>query len=321
MDKIRIGPDDAEQRLDRFVRKYLRGATLPTVYKLIRTKQVTVNGKKCRPERRLVEGDVVILHPAERRAQELKGKAKHREKGNAPELTVIYEDDDVLAVAKPPFLLVHPGEDGDEPTVTGWLERYVADRGAVTFRPALAHRLDRLTSGVVLIGKSAAGLRGLTEAIKKGRVEKLYLALVVGEPPTDGEIDVPLRREDLFAADRPKVRVDTKRGKRAVTRWHVLARSGGMSLLRVQILTGRTHQIRVHLRHLGHPVVGDPTYGNRELNTRLQGRHGLWRQWLHASSVALDHPVTGARLEIRAPLPEDLARVLVGEGFPPQVLD
>jgi 23S rRNA pseudouridine955/2504/2580 synthase len=316
MEQIRIDPDDAGQRLDRFLRKYLRGAKLPTVYKLIRTRQVTVNGKRSRPERRLAEGDLLVIHPSARRVGELKGAGKPPRPTEAPALDVLFEDDHVLAVAKPPFLLVHPGRHEGEPTLADGIAAYLGPSSAKTFEPALAHRLDRLTSGVVLVGKTAEGLRGLTTALRKGRAEKDYLGLAVGEVERDeGEIDVALRREDLFGSDRPRVRVDRHAGKRARTRYRVLARREDLTLVSVRLLTGRTHQIRVHLRHVGHPLLGDPTYGDRERNGIARGRHGLWRQWLHAFSVSLAHPVTGRMLSVHAPLPEDLVRVLDGEGF------
>ena len=321
MEEIRIGPDDAGQRLDRFLRKYLRGATLPTVYKLIRTRQVTVNGRRSRPERRLGEGDSLVLHFRERRAEELRGPARESRRRAPPDLDVLHEDEHVLAVAKPPFLLVHPGRHEGEPTLADGVAAHLGPSGAKTFEPALAHRLDRLTSGVVLVGKTADGLRGLTEAIRKGRVEKSYLVLVVGEMEREeGEIDVPLKRGDLFASDRPRVRVDRGGGKRARTLYRVLQRRAGLTLASVRLLTGRTHQIRVHLRHVGHPVVGDPTYGDRDTNRVMRGRHGLWRQWLHAFEVKLRHPVTERPLTIRAPLPDDLVRVVLGEGFPRRAL-
>jgi 23S rRNA pseudouridine955/2504/2580 synthase len=317
MEEIRITPDDAGQRLDRFLRKYLKGAALPTVYKLIRTRQVTVNGKKAKPQVRLEVDDLLSLYFADRRLTDLRGPEQEEKFRPPPEVTVLYEDNDVLALAKPPFLLVHTGQEEDEPTLMDFINARFVSRGAKTFRPALAHRLDRLTSGVVLVGKSAEGLRGLTEAIRRGKVKKIYLALVSGElPQQKGEIRAPLLREDRPGMDRPKVRVDPREGKRAVTRYEVIAESRGLSLLRVRLMTGRTHQIRVHLRYLRCPVVGDPVYGNRDLNQLIKGRHGLWRQWLHAREVALRHPVTGVDLHIKAPLPRDLVAVLKGEDFP-----
>jgi 23S rRNA-/tRNA-specific pseudouridylate synthase len=138
----------------------------------------------------------------------------------------------------------------------------------------------------------------------------------VGEPDAaGGGIEAPLRREELFGSDRPRVRVDRDRGRTARTSWRVLETSRGLSLLEVRPRTGRTHQIRVHLRHLGFPIVGDPTYGDRGINRIMRGKYALWRQWLHAREVRLAHPVTGEDLCISAPLPEELLRVLEGEGF------
>ncbi len=321
MEEIRIQKDDAGQRLDRFLRKYLKGATLPTIFKLIRKRQVTVNGKKSRPEIRLVEGDLLSLYFADRRLSELRGPRTPAATRTPPRVKVLYEDDDVLALNKPPFVLVHPGQAKNEPTLLDFIAHHCPDSGSRTFSPALAHRLDRLTSGVVLVGKSAESLRALTQAIRRSKVKKTYLALVSGPvPESKGEIRAPLRRDDVSGDNRPKVRVDHKNGKRAVTRYEVLATSRGLSLLKLRLVTGRTHQIRAHLRYLGCPVVGDPTYGNKGMNRLMQGRYSLWRQWLHAVEVALRHPITGADLHVRAPVPDDLRRVLLGEGFDASVL-
>jgi 23S rRNA pseudouridine955/2504/2580 synthase len=320
MEEIRIGPDDAGQRLDRFLRKYLKGAKLPTIYKMIRTRQVVVNGKKSRPEKRIHEGDLLVLYPADRRMTDLRGSSRRGSKGDAPPLEVIYEDDDVLAVAKPPFLLVHKGRKEDEATLLDSIQEYLGPGEAKTFRPNLAHRIDRLTSGVVLVGKTAAGLRGLTRALRRKKVDKAYLVLAKGEVESDaGEIDAPLLRMDLFDSNRLRVEV-AREGKPARTLYRVLARHAGLTLLEARPQTGRTHQIRVHLAHLGHPLAGDPVYGDAGLNEALRGRHGLWRQWLHAFSVRLNHPATGRGLFIRAPLPDDLLKVLDGEGFPRDAL-
>ena len=315
MEEIRIGPDDAGQRLDRFLRKYLRGAALPTIYKMIRTRQVALNGKKGRPEKRLEPGDVVTLYPADRRMGDLRGKERERRNVSAPALDVLYEDDDVLAVAKPPFLLVHEGRDAGEATLMDSVEAYLPPAGARTFRPNLAHRIDRLTSGVVLVGKSAEGLRGLTRQLRKRKLEKVYLALVRGDVEAEaGEIAAPIARGAVIDSDRLRVTVE-EGGKASRPLFRVLARHAGLTLLEARPKTGRTHQIRAHLAHVGHPVLGDPTYGDGALNDQMKGRHGLWRQWLHAFSVRFQHPVRGQTVEVSAPLPEDLIRVLDGEGF------
>jgi 23S rRNA pseudouridine955/2504/2580 synthase len=315
MEEIRIEPDDAGQRLDRFLRKYLRGAALPTIYKMIRTRQVALNGKKGRPEKRLKAGDVVTLYPAERRMGDLRGEERERRDVEAPPLDVLYEDEDVLAVAKPPFLLVHEGRDAAEPTLMDAVVAYLPPVGARTFRPNLAHRIDRLTSGVVLIGKSAEGLRGLTRQLRRRKLDKVYLVLVRGEvEAAAGEIEAPIARGDLFDSDRLRVTVESG-GKPSRTVFRVIVRHAGLSLLEARPKTGRTHQIRAHLAHVGHPVAGDPTYGDAALNDQLKGRHGLWRQWLHAFAVRFQHPVGGRTVEVCAPLPGDLLAVLDGEGF------
>jgi 23S rRNA pseudouridine1911/1915/1917 synthase len=285
---------------------------------------VTLNGRKAGPEERLARGDEVTFFLGERlrdlrggegRAGEARGL---RRPGGAasPPLSILHQDQHVLALDKPARLLVHEGDAGDEPTLIDAVLRAFPGRRGHTFRPALAHRLDRDTSGVVLAGLSAEGLRGLEDALRKREVEKVYLALVVGVPdPREGIIDAPLRREDLPRGEGPKVSVGGARDPEAVTEYRVVGEGGGCALLEVRPRTGRTHQIRAHLRWIGHPILGDATYGDRKRNAEAKARHGLWRQFLHAARVDLKHPVTGERLVVESPLPEELARVLEGLGI------
>ena len=313
-----IGRDDAGQRVDRFLRKYLPRATLPLVFKLLRTKQVVVNGRRARPEDRLAEGDALTLFLGERlRDLRAEPRTERRKGGTPPRLAVLHRDADVLAVDKPARLLVHEGEAGDEPTLLDAVLRAFPGRRGHTFRPALAHRLDRDTSGVVLVGLSAEGLRGLEEAFRRRKVRKTYLALVLGVPePREGSVDAPLRRQDVPKGDRPKVFVGGARDPEAVTDYRVLGAASGFALVEARPRTGRTHQIRAHLRHIGHPILGDPSYGDRRRNEEARGRFGLWRPFLHAWRVELAHPVTGERLLVEAPLPEELRRVLEAAGIP-----
>ena len=310
-----IGPDDAGQRVDRFVRKYLPRATFSLVFKLLRTKQIVVNGRKARPEDRLKPGDEVTLFLGER-LRDLRGEAAPSRAAAPPPLEVLHRDEHVLAVNKPARLLVHEGDAGDEPTLLEGVLRAFPGRRGHTFRPALAHRLDRDTSGVVLVGLSAEGLRGLEDALRRRKVRKTYLALVVGVPgPREGTIDAPLRRQESPGGDRPKVFVGGARDPEAVTSYRVVGEGNGCALVEAFPRTGRTHQIRVHLAHIGHPVLGDGTYGDRRANAEAKSRHGLWRQFLHAARVELRHPVTGEDLVVDAPLPEELLRVLRGLGL------
>ncbi len=314
-----IGRDDAGQRLDRFLRKLLPSATLGHVFKLLRTGKARVNGRKSGPDQRLADGDVVELRLSGPQLESL--RARRAGARSAPEarsreaLVVLHRDDDVLAVDKPPMLLSQSGDNPDEPT----LERLVAELapagGAHTFRASIAHRLDRGTSGLVLAGRSAPGLRGLTEAFRARTVTKHYLALVVGAPQHEEfVVDAPLLRESAAGRRGAHVRVSRGSGaKSATTEFRVRACSadGAFSLVAARPHTGRTHQIRAHLRHAKLPIVGDPVYGDRGTNGRFRDRAGLWRQFLHAWRIELDHPTrSGEQLRVTSPLPPDLLRTL-----------
>ena len=320
---LTIGRDDAGQRLDRFVRKLLPSATLGHVFKLIRKGRVRVNGRRGRPEQRLEEGDRVELRVAEESVRDLSERRAGRRSAPAARsreaLRILYRDEHVLAVDKPPMLLVQPGDDASEPSLDQMVLDLVGEGDALTFRPSLAHRIDRNTSGIVLFGLSAAGLRGLTEAFRQRRVTKRYLALVHGAPEDDAfTIELPLARD--ASDERRGKKVKVSRGadaQTAVTDVGVLARdaAGAFTLVEARPRTGRTHQIRAHLRAVGLPIVGDPTYGDPRRNREMRAEPGIWRQFLHAWRLELDHPVDGAPLVIRSPLPEDLERTLRWAGL------
>ncbi len=323
MQSLVIGRDDAGQRVDRFVRKLLPSATLGHVFKLLRTGRVRVNGRRVAPDTRLEPGDEVELRLA---AGAVAGLSERRSgRRSAPParsraaLRVLHRDEHVLAVDKPAMLLVQSGERPEEPTLDELVRDLVGPTDAHTFRPGLAHRLDRGTSGIVLFGLSGPGLRGLTEAFRGRRVTKRYLALVSGTPPGDAfEIDLPLARDPSDESRGKRVKVS--RGadaQEAVTDVHVLARSAdsAWTLVEARPLTGRTHQIRAHLRAAGLPIAGDPTYGVPVRDRALREAWGLWRQFLHAWRVELEHPVfAGRRVALESPLPDDLVRALERAG-------
>jgi 23S rRNA pseudouridine955/2504/2580 synthase len=315
---LTIGRDDAGQRLDRFVRKLLPSATLGHVFKLIRKGRVRVNGRKGKPDARLQEGDEVELRVPEESVRDLSTRRRGRRSAPAARsldaLRILHRDEHVLAVDKPPMLLVQPGDDPAEPSLDQLVLDLVGEGDALTFRPSLAHRIDRNTSGVVLFGLSAPGLRGLTEAFRERRVVKRYLALVYGAPDDDRfVVDLPLARDASDESRGKRVKVSRGAGSQsAVTDVVVRARGadGGLTLVEARPRTGRTHQIRAHLRAVGLPIVGDPTYGHPRRNEELRRTPGLWRQFLHAWRLELDHPVDGGPLRIESPLPDDLARTL-----------
>lgn len=328
---VTIGRDDAGQRLDRFLRKALPGSPLGNVFKLLRKGLVRVNGARAAGDARLAVGDRVEIRIADEALRTLgraaggsadgAGRGPRSGAGRGPrpaDLRVLYRDEHVLAIDKPPFLLVQPGEGGDDASLDALVLDLVGRGDSVTFHPGLAHRLDRETSGVVLFGLSAPGLRGLTELFRHRKVEKRYLALAVGEPPGDEfTVDLPLARDP--SDDSRGARVKVSRGEaaqEAVTDFTVLARAGDVVLLEARPRTGRTHQIRAHLRSARLPIAGDRTYGDPRTR-ETWARRGLRRQFLHAWRLRLPHPVDPSRtLEIESPLPPDLRRALDLAGVP-----
>jgi RluA family pseudouridine synthase len=321
--KLVIAKDDAGQRLDRFLRKVLAEEALARIFKLVRTGGVRVNGKKAKPGQRLAAGDEleIRLPDAALAALDAPRAAKRRtpQTRDAAPLAVLYRDDHVLAVDKPPFLLVQQGESGDEPTLDDLAARQFGRGDSLTFVPSLAHRLDRGTSGIVLLGLSAEGLRGLTEAFRRRAVDKRYLALVAGSPESDEfVVDLPLRRDASDTRRGAKVSVShAADALTATTAFTVLARSEakGLALVEARPKTGRTHQIRAHLRAAKLPIVGDPTYGVPARNAEWRREPGIKRQFLHAWRVELDHPVDRRRLVVESPLPDDLVRTLRWAGI------
>jgi 23S rRNA pseudouridine1911/1915/1917 synthase len=223
-------------------------------------------------------------------------------------LEILFEDGDMVAVAKPSGMVVHPGSGtGDDTLVHALLHHCSGELSGIggIERPGIVHRLDRETSGVIVAGKTDAGFRGLAEQFSGRKLMKTYLALVKGVPGLlAGRIEEPIGRH-ATARHRMTVRSD---GRDAVSEWERIEDFGTVSsLLRVQILTGRTHQIRVHFSHLGHPLLGDLVYGYRAGKAPLPK---LPRVMLHAFELELNHPVSGERMKLQAPLPADFTEVL-----------
>lgn len=320
MREIPVGPQEAGQRLDSFLKKVFPSAPLSFFYKGLRNRVVTVGKKTADPDYRLAEGDVLRCFLPDdayakftARAQAARPSAAA---GSAP-VCVLFEDAHLLAVDKPAGVNVHPGDHkSDEVSLIQRVQDYLAgscDR--VGFRPSLAHRLDRDTSGVVLIGKTPKALAALTEAFRGRDVRKEYLAACFGAPPAaSGRCDAPLLRVDE-AQDEAKVRVDPA-GKPSSTPWRSMGVSpdGKWSLLACEPKTGFTHQIRVHLASFGCPIVGDKAYGDRGANAKARAM-GASRQLLHARRVTLAHPVTGASLCVTSPTPADFRAFLAAAGL------
>jgi 23S rRNA pseudouridine955/2504/2580 synthase len=273
-----------------------------------RTRKVRVNGARGRAEQIVAEGDVVVIRGDEERllARPEPGTAKAR-----VTFGVLFEDADVLAVDKPAGLAAHPGTGIEGATLVEMARAYLRtpELPPTEFRPSPAHRLDRDTSGVVLVAKHRKAMVRLTEIFTEGEgVQKTYLALVKGKMPRDaGTIDLPLSEHEQTSRSRAARGVNFQE---AVTRWKVVSSSKEASLLSVSIETGRTHQIRRHLEAVGHPVAGDRRYGDFAWNRLARVRWGLRRMALHAWRLALPHPATSAPLRLEAPLPRELLEVL-----------
>jgi 23S rRNA pseudouridine955/2504/2580 synthase len=303
--EIEVHADDAGQRVDRFLRKLLAAAPLALIHSLLRKGAVRIDGQKLAGSDRLRPGDRLALALDEARLAALRGPDRRtapRPGRAVPELELVFEDQDLLVVDKPGGLALHGGTGVGADHLVARLEAHCGPgTGARTFRPAPAHRIDRGTSGLVAVGRSARGLRGLTAAFRERTAKKIYLALVHGRPaPASGEIEFALEIADR-GAGAPKAAAGAG-GRTALSVYRTLRCAGGLCLLEVRIETGRTHQIRAHLAALGHPLVGDRRYG-----APARPALGPQRFALHSWRLGFPHPADGRPLEFEAPWPADLA--------------
>jgi 23S rRNA pseudouridine955/2504/2580 synthase len=316
---MKVSADAAGQRLDKFLRRALKDVPLSHVYKLLRTRKVRVNGARGKAEQVLGEGDAVVVRGDEER---LLGRAEEGASAHGevkPTFRVLYEDEHLLAVDKPAGLAAHPGTGISGATLVEEARAYLkvpADLPATEFKPSPAHRLDRETSGVVLVAKSRRCMAALTAIFTEGEsVKKTYLALAKGKMPrTEGVIDLPLSEHEQTARSKAQRGVNFQE---AVTRYRVLSSMREASLVSVRIETGRTHQIRRHLQSTGHPIAGDSRYGDFPFNRVAKTRWGLRRMFLHAWKLELPHPMTDRPLRVEAPVPEELLAVLRKMNLPP----
>ena len=288
--RSRVSETDAGRRLDVVVAALPGVATRSLAERLIRDGAVLVDGERRAKSHRLEGGEELEVA--------LPGPVR-LEPSDEP-LEVVFEDEHLLVIDKPAGLVVHPAPGHDEETLVNRLVGLGA-AGGDPGRPGIVHRLDRDTSGLLLVARSERAYERLSSAIRERQVERRYLALVRGAPRSRaGRIDAAIGRD---RTDRTRRSIDTDTPREAVTWFEVRERLGERTLLEVRLETGRTHQIRVHLEAIGLPVSGDPVYGAaRDL--------GLERQFLHAHALAFDHPTTGERLAFASSLPSDLAAAL-----------
>jgi 23S rRNA pseudouridine955/2504/2580 synthase len=293
-----VGEEVAGQRLDNFLARVLKGVPKSHIYRILRSGEVRVNSKRAGPDTRLATGDRLRVPPI-RVAERAVGTI-----ARPLEAELLYEDDALIAINKPSGLAVHGGSG----VAHGLIEQLRAARPQAKFLE-LVHRLDRDTSGVLLVAKKRAALVALHEAWREGAVDKRYQVLVRGAwRDALRRVNLELHKYVDGEGER-RVRVDTE-GQAALTifrrmevwPWH----DPPLALLEAELRTGRTHQIRVHLTHLGFPLAGDDKYGDFTWNRTL-AKQGLKRMFLHAATLTLAHPISGVPLNLAAPLPADLA--------------
>ncbi|MFZ5639634.1 MAG: RluA family pseudouridine synthase [Bacillota bacterium] len=288
--EIMAGEGQRGMRLDVFLAAELPELTRSYIQKLVDDGHITVNGRGGKASYKVQPGDEIVVEVPEPEGLELTPE-------NIP-LEIIYEDSDVIVVNKPQGMVVHPAAGNYTGTLVNALLAHCNDLSGINgvMRPGIVHRLDKDTSGVIMAAKNDEAHLSLAGQIKDRTVVRKYMALVHGnitEPA--GVVDAPIGRDPR---ERKRMAVVTANSKPAVTRYRVLERFNGYTLVECRLETGRTHQIRVHMAYIGHPVVGDPVYGPRKSPFALQG------QALHAAVLGFHHPRTGEYLEFSAPLPE-----------------
>ncbi len=288
MIELTAAPAHAGLRLDRFLALSLPQFSRSRLQNLIRSGDVLLQGKVARTRETVRAGDVVRLIEPE--VVEIEDKAEE-----IP-LEILFEDDDLLVLNKPPGLVVHPGAGNLTHTLVNALLHHCPTLSGIggKQRPGIVHRLDKETSGCLVVAKNDATHQSLARQFAEREVTKIYLALVAGTlPRTRGTIEAAIARHRVH---RQKMAVDERRGRAARTDYRVRQKGDGVSLVECALHSGRTHQIRVHLHHLGHPIIGDTLYGKKA---------GAPRQMLHAWKLGFTHPRTNERRQYEAPLPED----------------
>ncbi|TBM06816.1 23S rRNA pseudouridine(955/2504/2580) synthase RluC [Hafnia paralvei] len=300
---VTIAADEAGQRIDNFLRNQLKGVPKSMIYRIVRKGEVRVNKKRIKPEYKLQSGDEVRIPPVRIAERDEAPVSAKLDKVAALNDCIIFEDDYLLVLNKPSGTAVHGGSG----LSFGVIEGLRALRPEARFLE-LVHRLDRETSGVLLVAKKRSALRALHEQLRMKGMQKDYLALVRGQWQSHCKVvQAPLLKNILQSGERI-VRVNAE-GKPSETRFKVEERFENATLVKASPVTGRTHQIRVHTLHAGHPIAFDDRYGDREFDSELKGT-GLDRLFLHAAALRFEHPNTGETMRIEAPLDKKLRHCL-----------
>ena len=320
MKEIRITKNEENQRLDKFLLKYMNKATKGFLYKMLRKKRIKLNGGRAEGNEMLQAGDTLQLYLAEETIQSfMEEKTVVQAKRH---FGIVYEDDDILVVNKPAGLLTHPEKSSDKDTLIDQILYYLYQKGQYTpdaassFTPALCNRLDRNTSGLVIAGKTLKGVQAVNEIIRTHKLDKYYLTLVAGEIRHAGEITGYLTKDE----DKNQVRISKREGNglgaKTLTKYRPIAHAKGYTLLEIHLITGKTHQIRAHMQSIGHPVVGDRKYGAEHSNEKFRKEYALSNQFLHALRVEWNEKEGPLGYlygkEMTAPLPKVLQDICDG---------
>lgn len=288
------------QRIDNFLARHLKGVPKSHIYRILRSGEVRVNSKRVDATCRLVIGDIVRIPPVRTAAPAPKPEAPATSRFEGH---VLFEDDALLVIDKPAGVAVHGGSGISR----GVIEQLRLERPQAKFLE-LVHRLDRETSGVLLLAKKRSALVALHEAIRSNQMEKRYLMLVCGVwKDQKRKVKLPLKKYTLESGER-RVSVDPE-GQHSETIFHLRESFSEFTLLEAELITGRTHQLRVQLQHLGYPIAGDDKYGNYDVNKALAKR-GLKRMFLHSYETVIEHPLKGGPVKLTAPLPKELSSFL-----------
>lgn len=292
---LEVGDENHGKRLDQYVSQEVEQLSRVLAADLIKNGQIRIEGRKVKASHRVKKGDLISVHIPPPQEVELTPQ-------DIP-LTVVYEDQDLVIIDKPQGMVVHPAHGNWDRTLVNALLFQVQDLSGINgeLRPGIVHRLDKDTSGLLVVAKNDRSHRHLAEQIKTHSFTREYTALVHGQVrENQGIIEAPIGRDPR---DRKKMAV-VAGGRPSITGYQVLERFANYTLVRCRLETGRTHQIRVHMSYLGYPVVGDPLYGPRK------NQWGLNKQLLHASLLTIEHPATGEVMTFQSPLPEYFDSIL-----------
>jgi 23S rRNA pseudouridine955/2504/2580 synthase len=322
MKEIMISENEAGQRLDKFLAKYMDQAPKGFFYKMLRKKNITLNGHRAAGNEILAENDSLKLFLSDETMEKFNGRKEERQY-SGKELSVLYEDSDILLLNKPAGMLTQKSSQKEDSAAEYLVSRMLRDGSLKkeelrTFRPSPCNRLDRNTSGMVLCGKSLAGLQFLSEMIRDRKVRKTYLAAVAGN------FEKAFEEKVYFTKDASKNRVlitdsQTPESEEMITAFEPVFHRDDCSLLKAELITGKPHQIRAHLSYRNYPVLGDPKYGDPGINREMKERYGLTRQMLH--SWRIEFPELSGRWSylsgkhFTAPPPQDFLSLLKALGF------